>query len=206
MPLVIHPRTAGKRLLRVAAVSAVACLAGTGVAQAANCPAQPTSKAFAAFGDTADFSLVPGGTFETGAPGWSLNGNTLAAGNEKFHVNGADDSHSLVIRPGSSVVSPSFCVDATYPYLRFFSKTSARGVLKVDLVYTDGTLGKLVNTGWVVPAASGAWAPTSQLKVASLLPFSQAMKGTFDVKLRITALADGPWSVDDVLVDPYRGS
>jgi hypothetical protein len=112
----------------------------------------------------------------------------------------------LTLRPGSSVVSPTFCADPTYPYLRFFSKSSARGVLKVDLIYTDGVLGKTVTTGFVVPAASGAWAPTPQLKVASLLPFSQSMKGTFSVKLRITALSDGPWSVDDVLVDPYRGS
>ena len=34
-------------------------------AQAA-CPATPTTKAFQAFGDTNDYSLVPNGGFETG--------------------------------------------------------------------------------------------------------------------------------------------
>ena len=65
-------------------------------AQAA-CPSTPTMKAFQAFGDTTDYSLVPNGGFEAGASGWSLSALAVTSGNEPWKVHGAGDSKSLAI-------------------------------------------------------------------------------------------------------------
>src|ERR687886_323383 len=86
MPLVIHPRL-GKGLRRVAALTALACFAGPAVAQAA-CPTAPTVKAFQALGDSSDYFLAPGGSFESGASGWSLTGASVVSGNESSKVHG----------------------------------------------------------------------------------------------------------------------
>ena len=80
MPMVIHPRI-GRNVRRIASLTAaLACFGGAGVAQAA-CPAAPTTTAFAAFGDTAQYSLAPGGSFEPGQAAWTLNGNSVVSGN-----------------------------------------------------------------------------------------------------------------------------
>ena len=69
MPYVLRPR--GLRAGLTALLSAVAVFVVPAAAQAA-CPSTPTTKAFQAFGDSADYSLVPNGGFEAGAGGWSL--------------------------------------------------------------------------------------------------------------------------------------
>src|ERR1700689_2223708 len=52
----------------------------------ASCVTGATSTPFAQFGDSADYSPVPGGSFESGAPGWSLTSSAIAAGNETYGV------------------------------------------------------------------------------------------------------------------------
>src|SRR4051794_18382799 len=89
MPLVIHPRIR-RNARRVALMTALACFGATGSALAA-CPTAPTTEPFTQFGDTADYSLAPGGSFENGAAGWLLNGNILGSGNESFLANSNSD-------------------------------------------------------------------------------------------------------------------
>ena len=48
------------------AVGAPAANAGLLVASANNCSPKPTIKAFAAWGDSLDYQLAPGGSFEVG--------------------------------------------------------------------------------------------------------------------------------------------
>ena len=72
-------------------LSAVAILVVPAAAQAA-CPTTQTTKAFQAFGDNNDYSLVPNGGFETGTSGWSLSGAAVTAGNEPWSVRGAGDT------------------------------------------------------------------------------------------------------------------
>jgi hypothetical protein len=196
----------------IGAVTALACLAGPGVAQAA-CPTAPVSKAFAPFGDTADYSLAPGGSFEGATSSWSLGGNTVKTGNEKFFAAGSSDSQSLAIRPGSAVVSPRFCIDESHPTMRLFArKTGGNGTLKVQIIYTDlaGITGQ-VSAGSLVqggPAANGDyadWSPSPILKLGTVVPLASSATGEMHVQLRIAANRDaGDWAIDDVFIDPYR--
>jgi hypothetical protein len=197
----------------IGAVTALACLAGPGVAQAA-CPTAPVSKAFAPFGDTADYSLAPGGDFEGATSSWTLGGNALTAGNEKYFVAGSSHRQSLTVREGSSTISPRFCIDESHPTMRLFAKkvSGAAGSLKVQILYTDlagitgqVTAGSMIHGG---PAANGDyadWSPSPVLKLGSVLPLVASVTGELQVRLKFIADKDaGDWAIDDVFIDPYR--
>ena len=205
MPLVIHPRVR-KGLRRGVALAALACVAAPGVAHAA-CTQDTTTRAFAQFGDTADYKLAPGGAFESGAQDWTLNGNAIVADNEPFFTAGAGDSHALSIKPGTSVVSPEFCVDASNPYLRLFAKKVwLPGTLNVDLLYTtaDGHAYER-QAGSVLGSGLTDWAPTPVLNLAAAMQSGKLAQGDATVRLRFTASQDaGAWTIDDVWVDPFR--
>jgi hypothetical protein len=196
----------------IGAITAVACLAGPGVAQAA-CPTAPVSKAFAPFGDGADYSLAPGGGFEGGTSSWTLNGNMITTGNEKYFASSSSDTQSLTIKPGGSVVSPRFCIDESHPTMRLFAKKAAGfGSLKVQIIYDDlaGITGQ-VNAGAMVQGGPGAngdyinWSPSPILKLGSVVPLASSASGEMHVKLRFAAdRAAGDWAIDDVFIDPYR--
>jgi hypothetical protein len=212
LPLVIHPRIR-RNARRLALTTAVACLGITGSALAA-CPTAATTQPFAQFGDTADYSLAPGGSFEDGGAGWALNGNAVANGNESFFASAQSDSRSLTIAPGGSVVSAPVCVDATTPFLRVFGEKlggGPGGSVRVDVLYTDGTgtarsasAGKLVLGG---PAANGdytRWSPSPIMPLSSLLDLSAYANQTTSVQLRFSTDRGSAWAIDDVYIDPYR--
>ncbi len=93
----------------------------------------------AQFGDKAEYSLLQGGSFESGAPGWSLSNAKVVGGNESYNVAGG--SHSLAIQPTGIAVSPSFCVSIENPSFRFFARQTSGswGVLNVILRWTDSS-------------------------------------------------------------------
>ena len=82
MPNTIHLRRMRES---AAAVSSGALLPGA-VPAAANAACTPhrTSNVFTKFGDTAAYSPLQGGSFESGAPGWSLTNAAVCAGNESW--------------------------------------------------------------------------------------------------------------------------
>jgi hypothetical protein len=188
----------GAALLATATVPAVA---------AAACPATPTTQAFKAFGDTAAYSLVSNGHFESGTSGWSLTKAAVASGNETYKVRSASDSKSLAIQPTGVAVSPAFCVGVEHPNFRFFGRRTSGtwGVLNVKIRWT-GADGKTNET--VVGSLSGdpykSWLATPKLPLATTLPLWQSGQ---TVSARIVLDPEdfgGAWTIDDVYVDPYR--
>jgi hypothetical protein len=203
MPLVIHPRVR-KVVGRVAALTCVAVLASAGAAFA-SCQAQPVATPFAGWGDSSNYFLVPGGSFEGTAAqvGWSLSNASLTAGNEPFQVHAASDDQSLTIDGGGSATSPSFCLDATMPYLRFFAQQIAPGgELEVQAVFRIRQHQVAVPLGALADGSMPSWAPVRQIALqGGLLPAWRRLP----VALRfVVAGAHGSWRVDDVYVDPYR--
>lgn len=95
------------------AVASAACNPGT------------ESETFAQFGDSASYVLAPGGSFESGAPGWSLNRAGVVAGNERFNL--VPGSQSLGIDAGGSAASPRICVSSKYPSFRFVARQLSGG-------------------------------------------------------------------------------
>jgi hypothetical protein len=197
----------GRRLTVVAAATCAVSAFGTSAsAQAAlistaACNATALSTPFAAWGDTSDYELAPGGNFESGLTGWTLSGGAgLVAGSEPYDATGTPGSSSLLLPAGASAQSPFTCVNAAYPTLRFFARNNglASSVL-VQVVYRTA-LGVQVVLPVGTVALSGSWEPTLPMLTASAVPAALS-GGTAEVALRFTALL-GPSQIDDVYVDP----
>jgi len=203
LPHLFRP-TSRKRTLGALLSTLAVALIAVPTAQAA-CATTPTSKAFAAFGDNADYSLAPGGSFESGTTGWSLNGASVAAGNESYKVHGASDAKSLAVKATGTAASAPFCVAIQHPSFRLFARRTSGtwGVLNVKIRWTDESAVTHETVVGSVSAADTAWHPTSSFNLAQVLGIwnsDQAMTAriVFDPED-----AGGAWAVDDVYVDPY---
>jgi len=192
----------------VGLVATVICMASAGAAQAA-CPVSPTLQPFAQFGDDAPYELLSQGSFETGSDEWQLDDAYVATGNESYSVGSADDESSLRLSARGVALSPSLCVDASYPTWRLFATKvdGSRGQVKVDMLYTDASgrtraasAGKLSNRH----GEYSTWRPTPVLALGRGLPLSQSPTGMLSIRLRFTADRAGSWALDDIYLDPYR--
>lgn len=153
-------------------------------------------KAFAAFGDQADYAFAPGGTFEQGAPGWSLKEAQVVNGNETAGVYAG--SKSLFIKDRGRAVSPWFCVTADHPHFRYVAR-GGEIEMEIDykLVGDDDIDDDLVGE----TNAPSRWTASQQHELASEIPSSKLSRG---VVARIIFEAEDDVWVDNVLVDPYR--
>ena len=198
-----------RRLLPLTA--AVASLGVSGVLSAApaqaallstgTCDSSTLTQPFAQWGDTNDYKLVSGGSFESGTTGWKLSGGAkVISGSEPYGATGAVGKYSLYLPAGASAQAPATCVNAAYPSLRFFGRNG--GLLSsvaVQLVYSNSLLGLLpIPVGTV--ALSGQWAPTLPMLTASAVS-GVLSGGTAQLAVRFTALT-GTSQIDDVFVDP----
>src|SRR3954454_13741498 len=119
-----------RRALVGAAATMVATLAMAGSASAGvvvktttNCAGQVLSTPFSRWADPMHYTLMPGGSFEGGAAGWTLSGGArVTSGNESYNVTKAGDDESLRLPVGSSALSAPVCVGLEYPTMRFFAK------------------------------------------------------------------------------------
>jgi hypothetical protein len=187
------PRKLSRAQRLLATIGGAVCIAGAlpGAAMAAECAVQPTSKAFAQFGDQNDYYLAPGGAFETLT--WASVGYVdLSLDNDPFEL--APGIRSAKLNSNESV-SASFCVDRTMPHLRFVAKGSY-GQLEVTVRTTnDG----VTNTSTTTVDHDDAWGPSANvgLHTGGIVAGD---RGTATLTLRSTGL----WRVDNVFLDPYR--
>jgi len=184
------------------AVGAPAANAGVLVASAKHCSPQPTTKAFAAWGDSLDYQLAPGGSFEAGDEAWSLDRASLDAENEPWKVHGATDERSVKLAPGASATSPVMCVGITEPVLRLFARNNSAllSTLTVEVTFeTSPGLKASLPVGVMLP--SGKWKPSPRfLVLANLLPLLPGEKTP--VQFTVRSVGIGTWWVDDFYVDP----
>lgn len=203
-----------RRLALLAALAGVAVAVPS--AQAAPltgiCPGQEFSQPFAAIGDTAPYTLVPGGDFEAGPLGWpGVRASVVADAGHTLGL--ASDRRALALPAGASVVSPPVCVTADYPYMRFVTRALSAGSasrLTVEVLYDNGGPVRAVRVADLSGAQMGAWGATPRLRTAVVLGTVSGavggvtqlrLAGAGEMRLRITA-SGGTWMVDDVYVDP----
>lgn len=194
----------------VAMTGAVAAPANAGIltASADDCGDETLTKPFAQFGDNADYKLVAGGSFESGASGWTLaRGAKVVSGNEPWKVGGSGHARSLVLPAGSTAISPVSCVGLAEPTVRFFAKKNRAPLLGVSTlavsVYVKTSLGLTVPVPVGVVLGNGQWKPTPpMLIVANLLPLLPGDRTP--VAFQFTPVL-GDWQIDDLYVDPWRG-
>ena len=198
--------TAVRARVGVALVAAIVALVAASASPAAttsssSCYYGPSSHPFASWGDVASYTLVPGGSFESGALGWTLAGGArVVSGNESYYANSPSDSHLLALPTGSSATTPPFCVSLNRPTIRVFvandGSTSSR--LRVKVVYR-GLLGVLGVLDGGTFSAGPKW-NASPIMLATL----NAPLGTKSAQFVFTpADSSGAWRIDDLYVDPW---
>ncbi len=198
------------RILFATAVAAIAALAPAGTANAGllsqsagPCPTYDSSKVFSKWLDATNYTLAPGGAFES-ASGLTLTGGArIVAGNETSYVHSTADRNSLLLPRGATATTGPICVGLDKPTVRFFAKRpsfSLLPLLTVEGVFTTkaGTTASLPMVG--VPLAGNSW--------SLQLPFITTgavleLGDTTMMRFRIRAVT-GDWQVDDLYVDPMR--
>ena len=188
--------------LVAALLAAVAAATGSSAASgASSCNYGPASHPFASWGDVASYTLVPGGSFESGAPGWTLSGGArVLSGNESYYANSPSDSHSLLLPSGSSATTAPFCVSLNRPTIRLFvvNGGSSSSRLRVKVVFR-GLLGVLGVLDGGTIGAGRSW-NASPVMLATL----NAPLGTKAAQFVFTpADSTGAWRIDDLYVDPW---
>jgi hypothetical protein len=202
------------RAAMLAALSTLAVVAAVAPAAQANvlsllpggCGSQTESQPFANWGDSSNYTPVPGGDFEATSPSWTLSGGAKAvSGNETYYVAGAANSRSLSLPAGSSTTSLASCTSIYHPTLRLFVRNTGASTsrLKVQALY-PGLLGGVQTATLGELSASSSWAPSPAmpLLVSNLLA-TLSLDRTV-IAFRFTpADSTGAWSIDDVYLDPY---
>ena len=198
-------------LLAVFALGAVAAplaQAGTSRSSGGSCPSALVEHPFAL--DPFSYNLVPGGTFENGAPGWQLNnGARIVDGNSTFYAHGAGEKKSLYLPSGSNAVSPAVCVGLLDAVVRLYAQN--RGMLllsnlQVNVIYKTA-LGLTVEHPVLGLGIGGsAWMPTLPMPLVADLTGALALNGlTTDVRFRFKPIGLGAsYRIDDVYVDPFK--
>ena len=165
------------------------------------CTPASLSKPFRPWGDANDYTLVPGGDMEDGAPGWTLGrGADLVDLNNFFHVGDRSDRSSLLLRAGTSALSAPVCIDSTYSSFRFFARAlSARADLKVEVLWWESGAthaATLRLDRWT----DLLWSPVAPIALPS---DHLTGDGLEPVQFRFTVTGRGAWLLDDLYVDPF---
>jgi hypothetical protein len=189
------------------ALAAPTANAGVLISSATDCATQSLDNEFLPWLDPMLYTVVPNGTLENGAAGWTLSGAYVVSGNEPWAIHNAADSKSLRVPAGKSATTPSICVGLLHPTLRFFAKSSGDSLLSslastlaVEVLFEDNA-GNVHSLPIGVVTPGSRWSPTLPYPVvANLLPLLPNDRTA--VRFRFTAVGGSSWQIDDVYVDP----
>ncbi len=174
-------------------------------AEKLECPDATTEKAFADYGDYADYFVAPGGDFEYRSEQWDFDkGASETSGNENAGV--LRGSRSLTVKSGGVAISPEFCANEDMPTFRFVMRPNQMlSSYEALILYRDaaGTLTKakfIAATGFF--RMPGVWAPSPISPLATMIPLIEG-GATASVQVVLRA-SSGSMSFDSVMIDPYR--
>lgn len=176
-----------------------------GVLGTADSPSSCTAskQAFARWGDSAYYMLMPGGSFESGTAAWSLSGGArVVHGNEPFYLNSSTDSRSLYLPAGASGTTPSMCYGGDMGKLRFVAR--GYGQLRVQVIVKSlaggllSTLDSVLIDGGTV-GGTGYWSPSREVYMT--LSQVGGLLATDTISFRFVA-DSGSWQIDDAYIDP----
>lgn len=166
------------------------------------CGDRPTARVFSRWADYALYALAPSGGLETGL-GWSLNSRSgLVADNEPFY----GGTSALFLGDGGEAASPSVCVSALHPTIRFFAKNTGNpaSTLKITVLY-EGMDGKVKELAVARVTAPGRWLPTPIIPFYVNLIAAASPAGVTAVAFKFkTEGTGGAWTIDDLFVDPVK--
>lgn len=211
-------RSAAALALTAGAFAALTANAAAAELPAGLCDGHTFSTPFAALGDAAPYTLVPGGDFEGTLTGWVLGGKVATIRDRLDNLGLGGDERSLSLPRGTSVTTPPICVTTDYPYFRFFARArsgSTDSRLSVEVVYEGTSPATVITVGSLRGADMTSWKATPQLRTgvylatlaANLASAKAILDGTQTVvsagamRVRLTAVGQ-TWEVDTLYVDP----
>src|SRR5262249_16276402 len=149
------------------------------------------------------YTLLPGGSFDSGSA-WSTTGGAgIVSGNEPFFVNSKKDSKSLSIPGGGSVTTSAACVTPATPTIPLFAVGGdAPPQLKVETIVPTSKGSTTLQVATI--PASGSWAPVLPIYFLTNIVALLNPDGTTRVQFRFTATGKAAWKIDDVYLDPWK--
>ena len=207
------------RFVSLSAIVAAAAVAAAvaPAAHAASCATRTLNQTFAAFGDGNEYFVAPGGSFESGTPGWTLSNAAAISGNDPYHLNSASGMRSLKLNGSGSATSPGFCITRDDPSLRFAARTVTSAAstgnysqLNVSIVVRNPAGSQATYfLGAITPQGNGGWFLLPPIQYGSLFDsylFGPDGSGTGTMQIQFNVQGQGgTWYVDDVFVDPFAG-
>jgi hypothetical protein len=188
----------------IAAFTAAGAWAGDSGPWGAPCTSQVVDQPFDRWSDGEDYTLVPGGTFET-QNAWTLAGGAaIVGGNEPFYVHGAGEGMALMLPPGGSATSKPMCVSLAHPTIRMFVRNLGPrfSFFRMQAIYQDAT-GRLRTVEFAKLAASPRWSPSPSIPYLVNVDVPLTGDGTTAVAFRLIGMT-GVTLVDDIYVDPRK--
>jgi hypothetical protein len=179
-----------------------------GLVSPSDTPATCDTNASQAFksvdGDRSSYVLVPGGSFENGAPGWTLGrGATVVNGNEPWKVHRTGDNRSLYIPSGSSATTPPMCFAPGDWHMRFFAASSSSKLSSLQVrVRVKSLLGVLSILDGGKIATDTAWQPSA--RIGLLLSNVTGILATDSISFQFVPSDSASWRIDDAYLDPWR--
>lgn len=170
--------------------------------QAATCEGESFSQPFAAYGDDNDYTLAPGGEFNSGAEGWQLSGGAKIVSAQR--PNGGT-GNVLYLPAGAKAVSPPTCVTMDYPTARVWSQNvHGTGLLLASVAY-PGTLLSLSapQLAGELFGSQGSWSLSAQIDVQPLLPNLVEEKREARFVFTASGVRGSAFEVWGLYVDPW---
>ena len=196
MPDLINSRLV-RRLARLAFASMAIAVATPAVAAACTPSSSGLSQPFTWAGDDNWYSMLNNSWFGSSyLPGWTLhNANVMAANGQTW---------LRISSAGGYAITPPFCVDATTPSFRFWSRKADPnnwGQMNVAAIWTDpwGYHNTVIN-GQQLPQS---WWISDPFMLGTMLPTEGG--GSFMVQLEFEPNAAGGSAADiwGIYIDPY---
>jgi hypothetical protein len=162
---------------------------------------------FTQWNDAGQYFLIAGGNFEGDMSGWTLTGNAgVTSGNEPYQVGSPTDSNSLALGQGDTATTPSICVTALSPDIRFFALETGQDKpnLEVDINYVDAK-GKPQTKKIANIPGTDSWVLTPAINF--LKPIDPLLKASGQTNVSFTFKPMGPgaaFQIDDTYVDPIK--
>jgi hypothetical protein len=161
-----------------------------------------SSQAFQRFGDSSNYMLMPGGSFEDSTPSWKLSGGAkIVTGNEPYYLRSKTDRRSLHMPAGSSATTPTMCFAAGDWHLRFVGTSATKSSKLKVTVHVNSLLGLVSILDGGTVSNDGTWKPSP--KVELLLTNVGGLLTTKAISIRFTATS-GATTIDDAYLDPWK--
>ncbi len=199
-----------------AAASLLTATAASAAGTVLPCGARTLSTPFKALGDANDYWLLADGDFEGAATDvtygttasygiWTASndgfGISPAGGSEPwFRTGRTTDAWSLHLSPPSTVQSPIFCAGGNENAFRFHWYSLARAGASLEVWATIMETGKTQRVASLPAGKRVGWTTSPQIQLWPLGTTTEA-----HVILTFKPIGSETW-IDDVFIDPYRGT